>query len=975
MIPTLSARRTGPAPRALWAGAAALTLSFLFGSSGALAAAPPANTIIGNQASATYLDPNGASQLATSNLVQTTVQQVGSFNLDTYTTVTTNVVNTKTGAAGTTVYAPHVLTNTGNGTDTFTLSVAAPASPNGFTKVEVFADANADGVPDSTTALCSVVPGAVCNVPAQTVAGGNGTFPFVVAYSIPSTASSGTFTSPVAATITATAGTPALYAAGNTQAADVDNVNLTDQAAFNATKSLSVPSVAWSANGGTWPAASVSGPRSVAGCAATTTAAGAPAAGCVYTTYTLKFNNTGGAAGRFVMTDTLPAGFTYVPGSAVWSNAPGTALTDAPQGDVAGNAIDFTATGNTLAFVVASLPPNVTQTVSFVVMVNNTAAIGTSTTTNTAKYNPVTVPTTVTSDNPGTTGSPTNPASYNVIGTFGIVLGSASGSPTTSLDTAVGNPNTTAADTTTVASAAMGATVKFTQTVFNTGNATDVVNLTAALGTFPAGTTFKFFAADGVTPLIDNNSDGIPDTGPVAANGSVQFVLAATLPSPGTLPTGPFSAIVTGTSTGDSTKTESTRDTLNAMIGVLVDLTNTATGNGTAGNTGNGDVGTGPSPQPTTTKTTAAGTGAIFTLFVKNNDTVANTYSLAASQTNSFPGSLPAGWTVKFVAAGGTCTGAAITTVDVAANAQTPVDACVTPPASQTPVTGQLVYFQVRSTIVTSTGAVAIDTKTDAVTVTQAVTYGATLTPNNNGQIAPGGSVVYAHTLTNTGTQSCAGPYTVSATLPAADVTAGWTTALYIDVDGDGQIGSGDTLVTGTIPGPLAANGTQKLLVKVFAPGGASAGAVDTATVTVTFPAGATSCGTPSATDVTTVITGQMRLVKTQALDTNCDGAEVPSSSAPLVAKPGECIVYRVVATNEGAAPVTNMSINDAVPAYTSFTGATQPPAANQCTSTGVTGTALAYSSTATTVACGSASNTVAPGGTATLLFSVKVNN
>ncbi|PBI85131.1 hypothetical protein BKP43_48530 [Variovorax boronicumulans] len=975
MIPTLSARRTGPAPRALWAGAAALTLSFLFGSSGALAAAPPANTIIGNQASATYLDPNGASQLATSNLVQTTVQQVGSFNLDTYTTVTTNVVNTKTGAAGTTVYAPHVLTNTGNGSDTFTFTVTAPASPNGFTKVEVFADANADGVPDSTTALCSVVPGAVCNVPAQTVAGGNGTFPFVVAYSIPSTASSSTFTSPVAATITATAGTPALYAAGNTQAADVDNVNLTDQAAFNATKSLSVPSVAWSANGGTWPAASVSGPRSVAGCAATTTAAGAPAAGCVYTTYTLKFNNTGGAAGRFVMTDTLPAGFTYVPGSAVWSNAPGTALTDAPQGDVAGNAIDFTATGNTLAFVVASLPPNVTQTVSFVVMVNNTAAIGTSTTTNTAKYNPVTVPTTVTSDNPGTTGSPTNPASYNVIGTFGIVLGSASGSPTTSLDTAVGNPNTTAADTTTVASAAMGATVKFTQTVFNTGNATDVVNLTAALGTFPAGTTFKFFAADGVTPLIDNNSDGIPDTGPVAANGSVQFVLAATLPSPGTLPTGPFSAIVTGTSTGDSTKTESTRDTLNAMIGVLVDLTNTATGNGTAGNTGNGDVGTGPSPQPTTTKTTAAGTGAIFTLFVKNNDTVANTYSLAASQTNSFPGSLPAGWTVKFVAAGGTCTGAAITTVDVAANAQTPVDACVTPPASQTPVTGQLVYFQVRSTIVTSTGAVAIDTKTDAVTVTQAVTYGATLTPNNNGQIAPGGSVVYAHTLTNTGTQSCAGPYTVSATLPAADVTAGWTTALYIDVDGDGQIGSGDTLVTGPIAGPLAASGTQKLLVKVFAPGGASAGAVDTATVTVTFPAGATSCGTPSATDVTTVITGQMRLVKTQALDTNCDGTEVPSSSAPLVAKPGECIVYRVVATNEGAAPVTNMSINDAVPAYTSFTGATQPPAANQCTSTGVTGTALAYSSTATTVACGSASNTVAPGGSATLLFSVKVNN
>ncbi len=990
MIPTLSARRTGPAPRALWAGAAALTLSFLFGSSGAFAAAPPANTVIGNQASATYLDPNGASQLATSNLVQTTVQQVGSFNLDTYTGETTNVVNTKTGAAGTTVYAPHVLTNTGNGTDTFTFTVTAPASPSGFTKVEVFADANADGVPDSTTALCSVVPGAVCNVAAQTVAGNNGTFPFVVAYTIPSTATTGVGsfgTAPVAATVKATAGTPGLYDPANRTTADVDHVKLTDQAAFNATKSLSVPSVAWSANSGTWPAASVSGPRSAATCPSspTVTDAATPAAGCVYTTYTLKFNNTGGTAGKFVMTDTLLSGFTYVPGSAVWSNAPGTALTDAAGGDAAG--IDFKAAGNTLTLVVNSLPQNATQTVSFVVMVNSTAAIGTSTTTNTANYNPEAAPPAADSNAPGATNSPTNPASYNVVGTFGIILGStdASASATASKDTGAGNPNTTAADTTTVASAGAGTTVKFTQTAFNIGNAPDVVNLAAALGTFPAGTTFKFFAADGLTPLIDNNSDGIPDTGLVAANGSVQFVLAATLPAPAILPAGPFSAIVTGISTSDSTKTESTRDTLTAMIGVLVDLTNTSTGNGTAGNTGNGDVGTGPSPQPTTANTTPAGTGTIFTLFVKNNDTgtASNTYSLAASQTNSFPGSLPAGWTVKFVAAGATCAGSAITTLNVAANTQAQVDACVTPPASQSPVTGQAVYFQVRSTITTSTGVVAIDTKLDAVNVTTANTFGATLTPNNNGQVAPGGSVVYAHTVTITGAQSCGTKYNVTAALPAADVTAGWTTALYVDVNGDGQIDGGDTLVTAgsvtpavtpTNLDPLGAGKTQKLLVKVFAPGGATAGATDTATVTVTFPDVA-ACGSLSATDITTVITGQMRLVKTQALDVNCDGTEVPSSSAPLVAKPSECIVYRVVASNEGVAPVTNMSINDAVPAYTTFAGVTQPPVATRCTSTGVTGTALAYSSTATTVACGSASNTVAPGGTATLMFSVQVNN
>lgn len=82
MSPTLPTQRTGFRPRASWAGAAALTLGFLFGSPAVFAAAPPANTVIGNQASASYSDSSGNTQLATSNLVQTTVQQVGSFTLD-----------------------------------------------------------------------------------------------------------------------------------------------------------------------------------------------------------------------------------------------------------------------------------------------------------------------------------------------------------------------------------------------------------------------------------------------------------------------------------------------------------------------------------------------------------------------------------------------------------------------------------------------------------------------------------------------------------------------------------------------------------------------------------------------------------------------------------------------------------------------------------------------------------------------------
>src|SRR5256885_8641201 len=48
---------------------------------GAQATPPPAGTSISNQASATYTDSQGVSHTVTSNVVQTTVQQVASLTL------------------------------------------------------------------------------------------------------------------------------------------------------------------------------------------------------------------------------------------------------------------------------------------------------------------------------------------------------------------------------------------------------------------------------------------------------------------------------------------------------------------------------------------------------------------------------------------------------------------------------------------------------------------------------------------------------------------------------------------------------------------------------------------------------------------------------------------------------------------------------------------------------------------------------
>ena len=77
------------------------------------------------------------SHTVTSNVVQTAVQQVGSL------TLTQNGAQNAT--AGSVVYYPHTLTNTGNGTDTFNLTTA---NAGGFTmsSVQIFAD-NGSGQP------------------------------------------------------------------------------------------------------------------------------------------------------------------------------------------------------------------------------------------------------------------------------------------------------------------------------------------------------------------------------------------------------------------------------------------------------------------------------------------------------------------------------------------------------------------------------------------------------------------------------------------------------------------------------------------------------------------------------------------------------------------------------------------------------------------------------------------------------------
>ena len=85
-----------------------------------MSAQTAAGTAIGNQASATYTDSSSVSRTATSNVVTTIVQQVASL------TLTAN--GAKTASPGSPVFYPHTLTNTGNGSDSFSLTLAPAQS-------------------------------------------------------------------------------------------------------------------------------------------------------------------------------------------------------------------------------------------------------------------------------------------------------------------------------------------------------------------------------------------------------------------------------------------------------------------------------------------------------------------------------------------------------------------------------------------------------------------------------------------------------------------------------------------------------------------------------------------------------------------------------------------------------------------------------------------------------------------------------
>ncbi|NUP99055.1 MAG: DUF11 domain-containing protein [Armatimonadetes bacterium] len=648
---------------------------------------------------------------------------------------------------------------------------------------------------------------------------------------------------------------------GSQTASNTDTVTVTNNAVINATKAINQLS-----------GAAPSGPY----------------------TFTISYTNNGLRAATDVrFTDLIPAAMTYVPGSGRWSGTGATALTDAAGGDT-GIAYDYNVTTpGTVTAVLSSVAAGANGTLTMQVTIDSGLAAGPIGNTAFVRYN----------DGSGTiVNGSTNTTVFEVTGTSG---GHFTGEVVPSVN--------------------QTSTVTFHNVLANYGNQTDTfdVEVNAAAASFPAGTNFVLYKSDERTLLLDTNSNGVADTGPLAPRGTYTVVLKAVLP-PGAVGGGPYTVTKTATSANDPTKDYTATDTLNTIVASTVDLTNNrAVANGAGAGDG---LGVGPELGAVTSLNANPGQTLQFTLFVNNTSAVADTYNLAASTDATFAAlTLPAGLTVQFKTTSGTViTNTGVILPNTALEVIAHVSLAGNVAAGQ-----HELFFRAQSPTSGST-----DRKHDAVTVN--ALRAITVQPDNIGQVSPGGSVVYTHTITNQGNVLEGDGVVSRTTLGQANSAAGFSSVIYWDKNNNGVLDAEDViagdlgaLVGGTNGASTAAGldpgESATLFMVVYATPGVAVGATDVATLTVTTTQGTYATAAPAAdqaTDTTSVIAGNVVLIKKQALDADRNGvADTAFSEANIAAGaiPGACIRYELTVTNTGTAPALNVVVTDGIPTFTTY--------------------------------------------------------
>lgn len=527
-------------------------------------AAPEAGSVIGNQAVATYTNSAGDTITVTSNTVETIVQQVAG--------VTLTSDNSETIAPGGKAFLPHIITNEGNGSDSFLLSAIEDNSGTlDTTQLVFYPDANMDGVADSATPLTStpvLAPGEQFGVVIEA-----------------SVASNATGSDDI--TITATSALDGTELDINT-----DTLTISNDAIVELVKSM----VADAASGGN-PGIIDAGDT---------------------VTITLTYSSTGlAAANNYVVQDVLDGNLSYVPGSARWSDAAApldddnaSTLVDGTNGSGETIAWDYD-DGQTINFNLSSVGSGRSGSVTFQAVVADTANAGVITNTATQDVDGVALP-------------PSNTASIVVDNQYAIAIadtainadGTANGAIASATDDDAANDDVV----TETGDVYQGGVIKQEFVLTNLSNQADSLTLLVDNVDFPDGTTFRFVGADGVTPVVGS-------VGPLAIGDSAKVTLIATLPTD-LAPTAStnYTATVTTTSDGSGVSDVSTAEFTGAVLAASVDLENAV-----AGAEGDGAAPTNAG-DPWIITATDPGQPVTFDMVVQNEGPVSDSFNLSLAQ-------------------------------------------------------------------------------------------------------------------------------------------------------------------------------------------------------------------------------------------------------------------------------------------------------------------------------------------------------
>jgi uncharacterized repeat protein (TIGR01451 family) len=184
---------------------------------------------------------------------------------------------------------------------------------------------------------------------------------------------------------------------------------------------------------------------------------------------------------------------------------------------------------------------------------------------------------------------------------------------------------------------------------------------------------------------------------------------------------------------------------------------------------------------------------------------------------------------------------------------------------------------------------------------------------------------------------------------------------MYQDTNTNGSLDAADLAVSTATTFTLNPGQSVTIFVKVLAPAGAATGAIDTTT-----PRAGYNATFATAQDQTTVIAGELRLLKEQTLDAGCTGVAGTFGQANITvgAVPGACVIYRITANNAGTSNITSVVVSDATPAFTVYRNS---PAASTTVGT-ITAPANGTAGTIQATV-----GTLTPGQNAVIIFAVKI--